>query len=100
MDRRLRKRVNIEAGVSLLSHGFCISRNKLITLPMYFKIFVSVVLLSLIQSTAIDCTFEAADGIHYDLSALINNNEDYRIYDYLQTSKNQRYLFVVFCLFL
>ena len=56
---------------------------------MYSKLFVSVVLLSFIQSFAMDCKFEAADGIHYDLSALRNDDEDYRIYDYLNTAVNQ-----------
>lgn len=50
---------------------------------MYFKIFVSVVLLSMIQSMALDCTYEATDGIHYDLSPLMNNEVDYTIHDYL-----------------
>lgn len=56
---------------------------------MFSKLFVIVVVLSFIQSFAADCKFEAADGIHYDLSALINNKEDYRIYDYLNTAVNQ-----------
>lgn len=59
---------------------------------MYFKIFVSVVLLSMIQSMALDCTYEASDGIHYDLSPLMNDDEDYIIHDYLgATGGNNTY---------
>ena len=57
---------------------------------MYFKVFVSVVLFSLIQSVAINCKYEAADGIHFDLSPLMNNEKDYRIYDYLSSSYTNR----------
>lgn len=67
---------------------------------MYFKIFVSVVLLSMIQSVAIQCTYEASDGIHYDLSPLINDKEDYRVLDYLGASGNNTYCFEFFLSFL
>lgn len=46
----------------------------------------------MIQSMALDCTYEASDGIHYDLSPLMNDDEDYIIHDYLgATGGNNTY---------
>ena len=64
-------------GVSSVAIDFAFSETELIWLTMYFKVFVSVVLFSLIQSVAINCKYEAADGIHFDLSPLMNNEKDY-----------------------
>ena len=67
---------------------------------MYFKVFASVVLFSLIQSYALNCEFEAADGIHYNLAPLMKNDGDYRVYDYLQVTGNKTYTLSCFSLFL
>ncbi|KAM7457818.1 hypothetical protein BLSTO_01416 [Blastocystis sp. subtype 1] len=52
-----------------------------------------IALLAVVSSTSVDCTFEATTGVNFDLSPLRNDKEDYRIWDHLQSTTNQTFVF-------
>lgn len=56
---------------------------------MKYSVVYALALLTVVSSTAIDCVFKAREGVTIDLTPLMNNEQDYRVWDHLQSSVNQ-----------
>ena len=56
---------------------------------MKYSVVYALALLTVVSSTAIDCVFKAQEGVTIDLTPLMNNEQDYRVWDHLQSSVNQ-----------
>ena len=69
--------------------GYSMSPNKLNRGLMKYSVVYALALLTVVSSTAIDCVFKAKEGVTIDLTPLMNNEQDYRVWDHLQSSVNQ-----------
>lgn len=56
---------------------------------MFSQLIAFLAVISVVTAATASCTYNADTGLNFDLSPLMNNEQDYYVYDHLQVTGNR-----------